>query len=126
MTTYRINGTFPPGCDGYHLSDYAGAACVALDGYATEAEARAAADKIEATPDTHGTAPTCDVVESTDSGPDTYTQVLRRAVIDARDAAIRAEWALLRHMAPRMGLDVEQLQSREAVAAAVELAFESR
>lgn len=64
MTTYRITGTFPPGCDGYHLTDYASAAGVELDDYATEEEARAAADRIEATPDADGIAPTCDVVRS--------------------------------------------------------------
>lgn len=65
-TTYKLahagkiidtrSGKRLDGADGYYLADYAAAADVALDGYATREEAEAAARKVEATPDIDGVA----------------------------------------------------------------------
>ena len=59
--TYSIDCTGLP--EGYSIHDYARAAGLRLDGHATVADAWAAADCIEATPDCDGVVPSCIVVD---------------------------------------------------------------
>ena len=60
MTTYRlraygaVNGSGDAVHGDYDLGNYADAAGVAIDGYATRAEAESAARAVEETPDCYG------------------------------------------------------------------------
>lgn len=62
MTKYRIKGTFPDGCEGYFLRDYADAAGVSLY-HDTEEEALVAIQKIENVPDVDDIVPACYVCQ---------------------------------------------------------------
>ncbi len=76
--------------DGYSIYDYARAAGVRLSGHATAAEAWAAADRIEATPDCDGVVPSCYVVD--DEGRECERQLIETVKSDAESSDNR--WAM--------------------------------